>query len=95
MRRIVVETETANKFIEDIEALAAKNDLNIELNMDELGVYVGFASLLKAEIADIDMPEVPAKSKGRGGRTKEPKDVYKRQVLKIMNLHITARNGME
>ena len=37
MRRIVVETETANKFIEDIEALAAKNDLNIELNMDELG----------------------------------------------------------
>ena len=34
--------------------------------MDELGVYVGFASLLKAEIADIDMPEVPAKSKGRG-----------------------------
>ena len=73
MRRIVVETETANKFIEDIEALAAKNDLNIELNMDELGVYVGFASLLKAEIAGIDMPEVPAKSKGRGGRTKEPK----------------------
>lgn len=73
MRRIVVETETANKFIEDIEALAAKNNLDIELNMNELEVYVGFAPLLKAEIADIDMPEVPARPKGRGGRTKEPK----------------------
>lgn len=73
MRRIVVETETANKFIEDIEALAAKNNLDIELNMNELEVYVGFAPLLKAEMVDIDMPEVPAKPKGRGGRTKEPK----------------------
>lgn len=73
MRRIVVETEAANKFIKDVEALAAKNNLDIELNMDELEVYVGFAPLLKAEIADIDMSEVPAKPKGRGGRTKEPK----------------------
>ena len=73
MRRIVVETETANKLIAEVEALAAQNDLEIALNMDELEVYIGFAPLLKAEMVDIDMPEVPASQKRRGGRTKEPK----------------------
>ena len=73
MRRIIVETERANSFIEDIEALAAKNNLEVSLNMDDFEVCIRFASLLKAEIADIDMPEVPARPKGRGGRTKEPK----------------------
>lgn len=70
MRRIVVETDAANKFITDIESLAAKNNLEVEINMNDLEVYIGFAPLLKAEIADIDIPEPPAKPKSKGGRPK-------------------------
>lgn len=67
MRRIVVETKTANKFIEDVEALAAKNNIEIEINMNDLEIYIGFAPLLKAELADIDIPEIlPEKAKRRG-----------------------------
>ena len=40
MRGIVVETQKANNFIKDIETLAADNGLEIEINMDELGVYI-------------------------------------------------------
>lgn len=56
MIRIVVETKTVNKFIEDIEALAAKNNLEIEWNMDDLELYIGFAPLLDAGITYIDVP---------------------------------------
>ena len=96
MRRIVVETETANKFIAEVEALAVKNDLEIALNMDELEVYIGFAPLLKAEMIDIDMPEVPASQKRHGGRTKEPKGklVIKdfKDALAKLNKGNTAQN---
>lgn len=71
MRKIIVETKAANKFLEDIEALAAKHDLEADLNMNDLEVYIGFAPLLKAEIADIDLPEsTETKPKKRGGRPK-------------------------
>lgn len=70
MRGIVVETQKANNFIKDIETLAADNGLEIEINMDELEVYIGFASLLEAKMVDIEVPEVlqKPKSKQRGGR---------------------------
>lgn len=77
MRRIVVETEKANKFITDVEKLVADNDLEIEINMDELEVYIGFAPLLEAKMVELETLdkepepapvslEVPSKkSKGR------------------------------
>lgn len=81
MRGIVVETQKANNFIKDIETLAADNGLEIEINMDELEVYIGFAPLLKAEIADIDLPEsTETKPKKRGGR---PKGGPKNNVISI------------
>lgn len=74
MRGIVVETQKANNFIKDIETLAADNGLEIEINMDELEVYIGFASLLEAKMVDIEVPEVSQepkpKSKRKGGRPK-------------------------
>ena len=71
MRKIVVETDVANKFLENVETLAAKNNLEVEINMNDLEVYIGFAPLLKAELADIDIPEPPAKpKKTKAGRPK-------------------------
>lgn len=61
MRRIVVETEKANKFITDVEKLVADNDLEIEINMDELEVYIGFAPLLEAKMVELEVPEAPDK----------------------------------
>lgn len=91
MRRIVVETEKANKFITDVEKLVVNNDLEIEINMDELEVYIGFAPLLEAKMVELEVPEaldkepepapvsleVPSKkSKGRPkGRSKTNKVV--------------------
>lgn len=82
MRGIVVETQKANNFIKDIETLAADNGLEIEINMDELEVYIGFASLLEAKVVDIEVPEVLQKSKPkqRGGR---PKGGPKQNVISI------------
>ena len=80
MRGIVVETQKANNFIKDIETLAADNGLEIEINMDELEVYIGFASLLEAKVVDIEVPEVLQKSKQRGGR---PKGGPKQNVISI------------
>ncbi len=82
MRGIVVETQKANNFIKDIETLAADNGLEIEINMDELGVYIGFASLLEANLVDLEVPEVLQKSKPkqRGGR---PKGGPKQNVISI------------
>lgn len=74
MRGIVVETQKANNFITAAEKLAADNDLEIEINMDELEVYIGFASLLEAKMVDLEVPEVSQepkpKSKRKGGRSK-------------------------
>lgn len=84
MRGIVVETQKANNFIKDIETLAADNGLEIEINMDELEVYIGFASLLEAKLADLEVPEVSQepkpKSKRKGGR---PKGGPKNNVISI------------
>lgn len=84
MRGIVVETQKANNFIKEIETLAAKNELAIEINMDELEVYIGFASLLEAKLADLEVPEVSQepkpKSKRKGGR---PKGGPKNNVISI------------
>lgn len=82
MRGIVVETQKANNFIKDIEALAADNNLEIELNMDDLEVYIGFASLLEAKLADLEVPEVSQepKPKRKGGR---PKGGPKNNVISI------------
>lgn len=73
MRKIVVETEKANKFITDVEKLAAENELEIQINMDELEVYIGFAPLLEAKMVDLEVSLLPVKPKRKGGRTKEPK----------------------
>ena len=73
MRKIVVETEKANKFITDVEKLAAENELEIQINMDELEVYIGFAPLLEAKMVDLEVSLLPVKLKRKGGRTKEPK----------------------
>lgn len=72
MRGIVVETQKANNFIKDIETLAADNGLEIEINMDELEVYIGFASLLEAKMVDLEVPEVSQepKTKQKRGRPK-------------------------
>jgi len=84
MRGIVVETQKANNFIKDIETLAADNGLEIEINMDELEVYIGFASLLEAKMVDLEVPEVSQepkpKSKRKGGR---PKGGPKNNVISI------------
>ena len=81
MRGIVVETQKANNFIKDIETLAADNGLEIEINMDELEVYIGFASLLEAKMVDLEVPEVLQKAKPkRGGR---PKGGSKHNVVSI------------
>lgn len=82
MRGIVVETQKANNFITAVEKLAADNGLEIEINMDELEVYIGFASLLEAKVVDIEVPEVLQKSKPkqRGGR---PKGGPKQNVISI------------
>ena len=82
MRGIVVETQKANNFITAVEKLAADNGLEIEINMDELEVFIGFASLLEAKMVDIEVPEVLQKSKPkqRGGR---PKGGPKQNVISI------------
>lgn len=82
MRGIVVETQKANNFITAVEKLAADNGLEIEINMDELEVYIGFASLLEANLVDLEVPEVLQKSKPkqRGGR---PKGGPKQNVISI------------
>lgn len=80
MRGIVVETQKANNFIKDIEALAADNNLEIELNMDDLEVYIGFASLLEAKMVDLEVPEVSQEPKRKGGR---PKGGPKNNVISI------------
>lgn len=82
MRGIVVETQKANNFITAVEKLAADNGLEIEINMDELEVYIGFASLLEAKMVDLEVPKVLQKSKPkqRGGR---PKGGPKHKVVSI------------
>ncbi|WP_435303537.1 hypothetical protein [Thomasclavelia cocleata] len=78
----MVETQKANNFITAVEKLAADNGLEIEINMDELEVFIGFASLLEAKMVDIEVPEVLQKSKPkqRGGR---PKGGSKQNVISI------------
>lgn len=84
MRGIVIETQKANNFITAAEKLAADNGLEIEINMDELEVYIGFASLLEAKMVDLEVPEVSQepkpKSKRKGGR---PKGGPKNNVISI------------
>ena len=82
MRGIVVETQKANNFITAAEKLAADNGLEIEINMEELEVYIGFASLLEAKMVDLEVPEVSQepKPKRKGGR---PKGGPKNNVISI------------
>lgn len=82
MKGIVVETQKANNFIAAAEKLTADNDLEIEINMDELEVYIGFASLLEAKMVDLEVPEVSQepKPKRKGGR---PKGGSKHNVVSI------------
>lgn len=93
MRGIVVETQKANNFIKDIETLAADNGLEIEINMDELEVYIGFASLLEANLVDLEVPEVSQepkpKSKRKGGR---PKGGPKNNVISIQEFKEALHN---
>lgn len=93
MRGIVVETQKANNFIKDIETLAADNGLEIEINMDELEVYIGFASLLEAKMVDLEVPEVSQepkpKSKRNGGR---PKGGPKNNVISIQEFKEALHN---
>lgn len=91
MRRIVVETEKANKFITDVEKLAVDNDLEIEINMDELEVYIGFAPLLEAKMVELEVPEIPQKTepKRKGGR---PKGGPKNNVISIQEFKDALHN---
>lgn len=77
MRGIVVETQKANNFIAAVEKLAADNGLEIEINMDELEVYIGFASLLEANLVDLEVPEVlqKPKPKQKGKRPKKNNEI--------------------
>lgn len=93
MRGIVVETQKANNFITAAEKLAADNGLEIEINMDELEVYIGFASLLEAKMVDLEVPEVSQepkpKSKRKGGR---PKGGPKNNVISIQEFKEALHN---